>query len=84
MLDESCRDRTESQKTDLGQVWRLWYWQAYTEVMSHLTTIILILTTADGFLLVVILLDSRTITIATYVLAVAQSILPDRSLPVRI
>ncbi|KAK8129665.1 hypothetical protein PG999_002045 [Apiospora kogelbergensis] len=28
---EIRRNRTESQKTDLGQVWRLWYWQACTE-----------------------------------------------------
>ncbi|KAI9150202.1 Cytochrome P450 monooxygenase BOA3 [Paramyrothecium foliicola] len=28
---EIRRNRTESQRTDLGQVWRLWYWQACTE-----------------------------------------------------
>lgn len=29
---EIRRNRTESQKTDLAQTWRLWYWQACTEV----------------------------------------------------
>jgi hypothetical protein len=33
-LGEIRRNRTESQKTDLGQVWRLWYWQACTEVCA--------------------------------------------------
>ncbi|KAL1793645.1 hypothetical protein ACET3X_008627 [Alternaria dauci] len=28
---EIRRNKTESQKTDLDQVWRLWYWQACTE-----------------------------------------------------
>ncbi|KAF1365568.1 hypothetical protein EJ07DRAFT_95321 [Lizonia empirigonia] len=28
---EIRRNKTESQKIDLGQVWRLWYWQACTE-----------------------------------------------------
>ncbi|KNG45956.1 extracellular serine carboxypeptidase [Stemphylium lycopersici] len=28
---EIRRNKTEAQKTDLGQVWRLWYWQACTE-----------------------------------------------------
>ncbi|KAK8134621.1 peptidase S28 [Apiospora sp. TS-2023a] len=31
IMGEIRRNRTESQKTDLGQVWRLWYWQACTE-----------------------------------------------------
>ncbi|KAK7949028.1 extracellular serine carboxypeptidase [Apiospora aurea] len=30
-MGEIRRNRTESQRTDLGQVWRLWYWQACTE-----------------------------------------------------
>lgn len=34
-LGEIRRNQTESRKIDLGQVWRLWYWQACTEVCTY-------------------------------------------------